>query len=190
MALTLGTDVTLGMPCPDFNLPSMEGRTPEETKFYGRDNFKDRRIMVVMFICNHCPYVKAVEDRIIELQRRYAGKSVQLVGICSNDPTDYPEDSYENLRKRWHERNYGFPYLHDESQAVAKAFGAVCTPEFFVYNQDRLLAYHGRLDDNWKEANQVTRRDLIEAINSLLAGREPDPNQVPSMGCSIKWKNV
>jgi thiol-disulfide isomerase/thioredoxin len=190
MALTLGTEVSLGTPCPNFNLPSMEGRTQDETKNYGLENFKDRKVLVVMFLCNHCPYVKAIEDRVIELQRRYAGRSVQLVGICSNDPTDYPEDSYENLRRRWHERNYGFPYLHDADQSIAKTFGAVCTPEFFVYGADRFLAYHGRMDDNWKEPSQVKQRDLIEAIDALLIGRQPDPNQVPSMGCSIKWKQI
>jgi thiol-disulfide isomerase/thioredoxin len=181
MALTTGTGIALGTPCPEFNLPSLEGKN------YGSENFKDRRVLVVMFICNHCPYVKAVEDRIIELQRRYAGKSVQLVGICSNDPTDYPEDSFENLRRRWHERNYGFPYLHDVEQTAARAFGAVCTPEFFVYGQDRKLAYHGRMDDNWQNPNEVIHQDLREAIDALLAYRQPDENQSPSMGCSIKW---
>jgi len=184
MALTQGADVSLGTPVPYFDLPAVDG------KRYTLENFADRKVLVVMFICNHCPYVMAVEDRIIELQREYAGKSVQLVGICSNDPLDYPEDSFENLRKRWHSRNYGFPYLHDEEQTVAKSFGAVCTPEFFVYGPDRTLAYHGRLDDNWKEPYHVVRRDLKEAVDRLLRDQSVDPNQVPSMGCSIKWKKM
>ena len=182
MALTPGTDIAIGTPCPDFHLPSVDA------KKYRRDDFKDRQVLVVMFICNHCPYVMAVEDRIIQLRREYEGKSVQLVGICSNDPTDYPDDSLENLKKRWTQKQYGFPYLHDLEQSAAKVFGAVCTPEFYVYGPDRKLAYHGRLDDNWQQADKVTRREIKEAIDLLLAGKKPSAKQTPSMGCSIKWR--
>ncbi|HEX7344259.1 MAG TPA: thioredoxin family protein, partial [bacterium] len=154
MALTPGTNIPLGSPCPDFHLPAVDG------KKYRRDDFKDKQALVVMFICNHCPYVMAVEDRLLQLQREYEGKSVQFVGICANDPTDYPEDSFENLKKRWTQKQYKFPYLHDLEQTVAKEFGAVCTPEFYVYGPDRKLAYHGRLDDNWQQADKVTRREM------------------------------
>jgi peroxiredoxin len=182
MALTDGTNVPLGTPCPDFNLPAVDGNG------YELADFSDRNVLVVMFICNHCPYVQAVEDRYIQLQREYEGQSVQIVGICSNDPINYPEDNFENLKRRWTQKDYRFPYLHDAEQTVARAFKAVCTPEFFVYGPDRKLAYHGRLDDNWQNPHSVTRRDLKEAIDLLLDGKQPPPEQIPSMGCSIKWR--
>jgi len=182
MALTPGTDIPLGTLCPDFHLPAVDG------KKYRRDDFKDKQVLVVMFICNHCPYVMAVENRIIQLRREFEDKSVQFVGICANDPSDYPDDSFDNLKERWTQKQYAFPYLHDLEQTVAREFGAVCTPEFYVYGPDRKLTYHGRLDDNWQQADQVTRREMKEAIDSLLAGRKPDAKQTPSMGCSIKWR--
>ena len=110
------------------------------------------------------------------------------MGICSNDSQDYPDDSAENLHKRWLEKDYGFPYLVDESQEVAKAFGAVCTPDIYVYDGERRLAYHGRIDDNWEDPSQVTRKEIREALDALLAGKRPSENQNPAMGCSIKWK--
>ncbi len=172
----------LGSPAPDFQLTAVDG------KKYSLASFKEKDVLVVLFICNHCPYVRAIEDRLIQLQRETEGQSVQLVGICSNDPTDYPDDKPQNLLKRWKEKDYRFPYLVDESQEVAKAYGAVCTPDMFVFDKDRKLAYHGQLDDNWKEPERVTQRHLKEAIDTLLAGKEPSNYQTPSMGCSIKWK--
>jgi len=155
---------------------------------YSLSDFTDKKVLVIMFICNHCPYVQAIENRIIQLQRDYANQSVQLVGICSNDPTDYPDDSPENLKKRWQAKDYRFPYLIDECQDIARAYGAVCTPDIFVYDAHRKLAYHGQLDNNWKEPAKVTRHDLREAIDSLLNDQKPFENQTPSMGCSIKWR--
>jgi len=181
---TESSDLPLGTPCPDFRLPSVDGRT------VSRDDFQDRRALVVMFICNHCPYVQAVEDRIIELARDYDGRGVQVVGICSNDPTDYPDDRPERLLERWRAKRYGFPYLVDESQDVARRFGAVCTPDIYVFGPDRRLGYHGRIDDNWREPGKVRRRELREAIDALLAGRTPPAEQVHSIGCSIKWKRA
>ncbi len=172
----------LGAQAPDFKLTSVDGKS------YTLASFQDRKVLVVMFICAHCPYVQAVEDRIIQLQRDYAAQGVQLVGICANDPTDYPDDSKENLLKRWKAKGYGFPYLLDETQAVARIYGAVCTPEFYVYDSSRVLRYHGQLDDNWKEPGRVTRHDLREALDQLLAGKLPAKEQAPSMGCSIKWR--
>lgn len=172
----------LGAPAADFSLKGVDGKT------YSLTSFTDKKILVIMFICNHCPYVQAIEDRIIKLERDYASKSVQLVGICANDPTDYPDDSPENLKRRWQQKDYRFPYLVDESQDVARSFGAVCTPEIYVLDSGRKLAYHGQLDNNWKEPSGVTRHDLREAIDKLLAGQSPSPNQTPSMGCSIKWR--
>jgi peroxiredoxin len=182
MALLDGTDISLGTHCPDFDLPAVDG------KRYSLADFDEKDVLVVMFICNHCPYVQAIEDRLAQLRRDLEGQSVQLVGICSNDPVNYPEDSFENLRKRWQDKDFGFPYLHDLEQTVAKDFGAVCTPEFFVYGPDRKLAYHGRLDDNWKEPHRVTRRELKEAVELLLDGKPVEFKQAPSMGCSIKWR--
>lgn len=182
MVLLNSEPIKLGTPAPDFKLGSVDG------KQFKLADFKSAKVLVVMFICNHCPYVKAVEDRIIQLNRDYGLKGVQWVGICSNDPTDYPDDSPKNLLKRWKEKEYGFPYLIDESQEVAKAYRAVCTPEFYVYDSDRKLRYHGRIDDNWQDSTQATRREIREALDTLLQGKTPSSHQNPSMGCSIKWK--
>jgi peroxiredoxin len=184
MALTENQDLPLGTPCPDFRLPSVDGQV------WARDDFADRPVLVVMFICNHCPYVQAVEDRIIALQREYGPRGVQLVGICANDPTDYPDDRPESLLRRWREKGYGFPYLIDATQDVARAFGAVCTPDIYVYGPDRRLAYHGRIDDNWREPERVQRRELAAALDALLAGRAPAREQHHSLGCSIKWRKA
>ena len=143
-----------------------------------------------MFICNHCPYVKAVEDRLIRLAREFEAKGVQLVGVCANDAENYPDDAFDALAARWRERGYGFPYLHDEAQDVARAFGAVCTPDIFVFDEDRRLAYRGRIDDSWKDESRVTRRELAEAVEALVAGKRTSPQQRPSMGCSIKWRQA
>jgi peroxiredoxin len=182
MVLLNSENIPLETPAPHFILSSVEG------KKCSIDDFKDKKVLAVMFICAHCPYVQAIEDRIIQLRKDFEGKSVQFVGICSNDPTDYPEDKPENLRKRAEKKGYGFPYLVDITQEVAKAYGAICTPDIYVYDSDRKLAYHGRIDDNWKDPNKVTKHELREAIETLLAGRQPSPAQMSSMGCSIKWK--
>lgn len=182
MVLLHSEKTRLGTPAPDFSLASVDA------KKYTLASFVGKKALVIMFICNHCPYVKAIEDRIIQLERDYSVKGVQLVGICSNDPTDYPDDSPANLKKRWQEKDYRFPYLLDESQAVAKSYGAVCTPDIFVYDEKQLLAYRGQLDNNWQEPSKVTRHDLREALDELLAGRKPASVQNPSMGCSIKWR--
>jgi peroxiredoxin len=182
MALTENRDLDLGSPCPDFRLPSVDGAT------VARDDFRDKPALVVMFICNHCPYVQAVEDRYIALAREYGPKGVQFVGICSNDPTNYPEDAPAKLLERSRRKGYGFPYLVDASQDVARAFDAVCTPDIYVYDRERRLAYHGRIDDNWQNPAKVTRRELATALDALLAGKQPPTQQHHSIGCSIKWK--
>ena len=184
MALTDSRDLPLGTPCPDFRLRSVDGRT------WARDDFRDRQALVVMFICNHCPYVQAVEDRIIALQREYGPRGVQLVGICANDPTDYPDDRPEKLLERWRKKAYGFPYLVDEAQDVARAFGAVCTPDIYVFDRERKLAYHGRIDDDWQNPSKVKRRELAAALDALLDGKPAPREQVHSIGCSIKWKKA
>ena len=184
MALTESREIAPGAACPDFRLPSVDG------KVHARDDFRAAPVLVVMFICNHCPYVQAVEDRIVALDREYAPRGVQFVGICANDPTDYPDDRPAELLRRWREKAYGFPYLIDESQDVARAFGAVCTPDIYVFDRERKLAYHGRLDDNWQRPEKVERRELAAALDALLAGRRPAPEQHHAIGCSIKWRKA
>ena len=174
----------IGAACPDFRLPAVDG------KRYGRDDFTQAPALVVMFICNHCPYVQAIEDRIIALGREYGPRGVQLVGVCSNDPTDYPDDRPEKLLARWRAKGYGFPYLVDASQDVARAFGAVCTPDIYVFDRERRLAYHGRIDDNWQTPAKVRRRELAAALDALLAGGQPARDQQHSIGCSIKWRKA
>lgn len=173
----------LGSSAPDFSLPATDGKT------YGLDDFSEADVLVVMFICNHCPYVKAVLDRLVELGNRWAPDEVAFVAISSNDAERYHDDDFESMGELARELNFPFPYLYDESQEVARAYQAVCTPDFFVYDEARELAYAGRLDDNWKQPDQVQNQDLRNAIEALLDGERPDGEQHPSMGCSIKWKS-
>lgn len=182
MALTQSSPVAIGAKCPNFTLKGVDKR------MYSLRDFADKKGLVVIFFANHCPYCQAVEDRVIQLHRDYERKGAQFVAICSNDGVAYPDDSFPNLRRRWYEKEYGFPYLWDEKQDIARAFKAACTPDIFVYDSTRLLQYHGRIDDNWKDPAKVTRNDLRDAIDALLAGRKPSSDQIPSMGCSIKWK--
>ncbi|MFQ5508551.1 MAG: thioredoxin family protein [Leptospirillia bacterium] len=182
MALLETDNIPMGTPCPEFELPGVDGRT-----WKCCDDFTAAEVLVILFICNHCPYVVAIEDRMVALANHFEGQPVQFVGICANDPADYPADSFDNMRIRAAEKGYNFPYLQDISQQVAKDFGAVCTPDIFVYDRDRKLAYHGRFDDNWQEPAKVTQEDLKGAIQTLLDGGSPSADQVPSMGCSIKW---
>lgn len=182
MALTYTPAPQMGSPCPPFTLGSVD------QKVMSLEDFSDSKVLVVMFICNHCPYVKAIEDRLIDLGHEYEMREVGFVAICSNDPTDYPEDEPAQLFHRWNEKKYPFPYLIDSSQDVAKAFGAVCTPDLYVFDGQRKLRYRGRLDDSWRNPDLVQKQELKEAIETLLAGKKVSPEQVPSMGCSIKWK--
>ncbi len=182
MALTESKPLHAGSPCPDFDLPAVDGGR------FRRADFDGQGALVVMFLCNHCPYVQAVEDRVIALAREFADRGVGFAGICSNDAAAYPEDAPAKLLERWRAKAYGFPYLIDESQEVARRFDAVSTPEFYVFGADRRLAYHGQLDDNWKEPGRVRQRDLALAIEAVLAGRAPAAPQRASIGCSMKWK--
>jgi peroxiredoxin len=176
----------LGSEAPDFSLPNVDGRT------YQLNDFKNSKALVVVFMCNHCPYVQAVQKRINHLAREYQLRGVSLVGINSNDAIRYPDDNVEMMQEKARHEGYVFPYLRDESQEVAKQYAAVCTPDFYVYapdsNQKYRLKYRGRLDDNWKDEKAVNKRDLAQALEEILAGRDPNPDQAPSMGCSIKWK--
>ncbi len=182
MALLKSTMVPLGTPAHDFHLPGVDG------EMYSLASFSSNKVLVVIFMCNHCPYVKAVLQRLIDLQNDFADKKVRLVGINSNDAVKYPDDSMENMKKVAKEKSVSFPYLFDASQNTARDYDAVCTPDIYVYGAERKLLYRGRVDDNWERPEKVTQRDLRDAIDSVLNGREVSGDQVSSMGCSIKWK--
>lgn len=184
MALTHTPEPEIGSPCPDFKLKGIDGR------IHSRADFASGGPFLAMFICVHCPYVVAVEDRLVALGRHFAGTPLKIAAICANDSVRYPADSFENMKKRAEEKGYPFPYLQDETQEVARAFGAVCTPDFFLYDRDMKLAYRGRLDDSWKDPSAVHSEELKAAIEALLKGATPAREQKPSMGCSIKWKNL
>lgn len=181
MALTFTPQAELTDTCPDFSLSGTDGKT------YSLQDFKNDHPLVVMFICIHCPYVQAIEDRLIQLGADLKSQNINVIGICSNDAVSHPEDSFENMKKRAKEKGYSFFYLCDDTQEIAKKFGAVCTPDYFVYDKNLKLAYRGRLDDSWKDASKVTKRELFEAVLSLENGTAISTNQTPSMGCSIKW---
>ena len=171
-------------PAPDFSLPGVDGRT------WSRDQCLGEKGLLVMFICNHCPYVKAIRDRLVRDARELQGHGINCVAIMSNDPADYPEDSFENMGRVAEEFDFPFPYLLDETQEVAKAYGAVCTPDFFGYNAGLGLQYRGRLDESRKEAAAAdVRRDLFEAMKQIAETGQGPAEQIPSMGCSIKWRN-
>lgn len=172
----------VGTPAPPFSLPGTDGKT------YALADFAQAKVLVVVFTCNHCPYAVACEERLVALQAEYEGKGVRFVAINPNDAEGYPEDSFENMVARAKARGFNFPYLRDESQAVARAYDAVCTPDVFVFGPDRKLVYNGRIDDNWKDARAVTRRDLAAVLDATLAGGPHGLDVVASMGCSIKWR--
>ncbi|MBV6477414.1 MAG: hypothetical protein HGGPFJEG_00153 [Ignavibacteria bacterium] len=177
-----GTRGNIGSEILSFSLKGTDG------KFYSPESFSDKDILVVMFICNHCPYVKAVTDRIVSYQKKYESKNVQVIGINSNDSEEYPEDSFENMISFAKERSFNFPYLLDETQKTAKDYDAVCTPDIYLFDKKRILKYRGRLDDNWKDESAVKSRDLERATELTLEGKDINFDQIPSMGCSIKWK--
>lgn len=169
--------------CPSFQLKGTDD------KIHTLDSIRNAKAILIMFICNHCPYVKAVENRILMLTHEVLALGARVIAISSNDPIDYPEDSFENMKITAKNKNYPFPYLFDANQSVAKMFGAVCTPDFFLYDQNLLLKYRGRLDDSWKDAKLVSRHELRHAILQLLQNKEVPLTQYPSMGCSIKWSD-
>mgnify|MGYP001569640786 CR=1 FL=1 len=172
MALTYSQTIPSGAKAPDFSLLGIDGKN------YSLADFKGKKALVIIFMCNHCPYVKACIDRLIALQNEFGTAGAQFVGINANDEKDYPEDGFENMKEFVAERKINFPYLRDETQETAKAYTAVCTPDIFVYDENLGLAYHGRIENN----------ELAEALKALLAGEKPNKDQKPSMGCSIKWK--
>src|SRR6266545_949220 len=183
MALTPSTMTPLGTPAPDFRLPDTEGN------LVSLADFASAPALLVAFICNHCPYVKHVREAFARLARDYQGKGVAVVGISSNDAAAYPDDSPAKMKEEKVAAGYTFPYLHDETQAVAKAYRAACTPDFFVFDKNRRLAYRGQMDASRPGSGKPNDgADLRAALDAILAGKAPSPEQVPSIGCNIKWK--
>lgn len=172
----------IGTPAPGFNLPGVDGKSYSLSALAGAG-----RLVVLSFTCNHCPYAQAYEDRFMALVREFSGQGVAFAAINPNDASTHPGDGFEKMKERAQARGFNFPYLRDESQQIARAYGAVCTPHLFVIAGGK-IAYEGRIDDNWKEPAAAKSPDLRNAIAALLAGKPvPAPNTNP-MGCSIKWK--
>ncbi len=186
MALTESTMQELGSPLPAFSLPDVT-----TGRMVSPEDYRARKALLVMFICRHCPYVKHVEQELARLGRDYAEKSVGIIAISSNDAVNYPEDAPESLKEQARQLGFVFPYCYDETQEVAKAFQAACTPDFFLYDADRKLVYRGQLDDSRPgNGRPVTGRDLRAAIDAVLEGKPASPEQRPSAGCNIKWKSA
>jgi len=185
MALTYSNIPEMNKLAPVFSLKATDGKT------YSLDSFKDSKALVIVFICNHCPYVIAVQERLNELAKYCQSKNVGFIGINSNDVSEYPEDSMPEMIKRAKEMSYVFPYVLDETQSVAKAYGAQCTPDPFLYENvdgEFLLKYQGRIDDSWKDKLKVKSQDLKNAVDCILQNKPVFSDQKPSMGCNIKWK--
>lgn len=174
--------IELGVPCPEFDLIGVDDQK------HSLRSYDQHSVLVVAFTCNHCPYVQAYESRLNELAKAYKSKSVAFVCINSNDEKTYPEDSFEKMKERAKAKSFHFDYLRDSTQEVARAFQAACTPEFYVYDQERKLRYHGRLDDNHQDVQAVKHTYLKDVLDDLLANKEPRWKQTNAIGCSIKWK--
>lgn len=173
----------LGTTAPDFALPDTEGQTVSLSDFAGS------KALLVIFMCNHCPYVKHVAAQLKALSDNYMPRGAAVVGISSNDADKYPDDSPEAMAREKADRGYNFPYLYDEDQSVAKAYAAACTPDFFLFDGEQKLAYRGQLDSSRPDSGiPVTGEDLRAAIDAVLAGAAPNQDQRSSLGCNIKWK--
>jgi len=179
MAFTLD----IGEPAPDFSLPGIDGRT------YSLENFSEAKLLIVAFLCNHCPYVVGSEQRINDLFAHYNPRGVAMVAINSNATENHPDDDFEHMKTKARQAGYKFPYLRDESQQVAKAYGALRTPHFFVFDADRRLRYTGRMDDNPREPGEETTHELRDALDAVLAGKEPPVAKTNPIGCNVKWKD-
>jgi peroxiredoxin len=183
MVMTVSTMLQLGTIAPDFSLPDAEGKN------ISLSDFRDAPALLVVFMCNHCPFVKHILGKLVELVKDYQGKKIAVVGINSNDVENFPEDRPEIMAKVAKEKGFTFPYLYDRMQKVAKAYEASCTPDFFLFDKDRKLVYRGQMDDS-RPGNDiaVTGSDLTSAIEAVLEGKQVSTNQKPSMGCNVKWK--
>ena len=179
----MSTMLELGTPAPDFTL--LEVADGSQVSL---GDFDDAAVLVVAFLCRHCPYVKHVQDRFAALARDYQQRGVAFVGIASNDADAFPDDAPDRLADQKRDVGFTFPYLFDETQAIARAYRAACTPDFFVFDRDRRLAYRGRMDETRPDRGEPTGQDLAAALDALLAGEPAPTEQHPSMGCSIKWR--
>jgi peroxiredoxin len=183
MARTPSTMLPLGTPAPDFSLINVDGQT------VSLSDFQNAPALLVMFICNHCPYVKHVADQLAQLGHEYTQRNASIVAINSNDVANHPADSPEQMVAEAEMRGYVFPYLYDETQEVAKAYHAACTPDFFLFDADKKLAYRGQLDSSRPDSGiPVTGGDLRAALDAVLGGKKPSADQKSSLGCNIKWK--
>ncbi|MBD3360460.1 redoxin domain-containing protein [Candidatus Peregrinibacteria bacterium] len=182
MTLLESKNLPIDTPAPDFSLEGTDGN------IYSLKDFSDKKILVVIFMCNHCPYVQAIWSRLVDLQERFKDRGVQFVGINPNFHPDYPEETMEKMKEYYNRYDMNFPYLLDESQEVARKYNAQCTPDIYVFDDNRELAYHGRIDDSWRNEGQVAKEELADAIEALLADEKPSEVQNPSRGCSIKWR--
>lgn len=178
MAFTL----EIGQDAPDFNLPGVDGKN------YCLADFADKKLLIVVFSCNHCPYVVGSEDRMNALYADYAPKGVGMIAVNSNETDNHPTDSFEHMVRRAEQKGFEFPYVRDESQEVARAYGALRTPHYFVFDADRKLRYTGRMDDNPRQAGQETTRELRDALDALLEGNDPPTPVTNPIGCNVKWK--
>lgn len=176
--------LAFGVQAPDFNLPATDGRNYSLAEFKGK-----AKAVVVIFACNHCPYVLAYEDRMIQICKDTAEKGAQFLVINANDEKNYPEDSFAKMKERAKTKKFPYPYLRDASQKVAESFGAGCTPEVFLLDKDLKLQYHGRIDDNWQEPAKVQQNYLKEALEAVLKGQSVVRQETHPIGCSIKWSS-
>lgn len=179
---TTSSTFGLGSQLPSFELPNVDGRR------IGSEYLQGGRGSLVAFLCNHCPYVKGSEEMLIEIVKRFEAHGLKTVTINSNDAVKYPEDSFEKMKEKSREMSLPYPYLYDESQDVARLFDAACTPEFYLFDSNHTLVYHGTINDSPRDPSKVTRDYLSSAIAAVLDGREPNPQFVHPLGCSIKWK--
>ena len=177
MAFTL----QIGDSAPDFSLPGTDGKT------YSLNDFADAKVLIVLFTCNHCPFVVGSQDRVDRLYGEYAPKGVRMIAINSNETKDHPTDDLEHMKQRAQELDLKYPYVRDDSQEVALAYGALRTPHFYVFDADRKLQYTGRMDDNPRDASKATTSELREALDAILAGRRPDMPLTNPIGCNVKW---
>lgn len=183
VVMTPSTMLPLGTRAPEFSLPNVDGKT------VSLDDFSGAPAYLIIFMCNHCPFVKHIADELARLGRDYQAKGVAVIAISSNDVATHPADSPEQMVHEVESREYTFPYLYDESQDVAKAYKAACTPDFYVFDKDLKLAYRGQLDDSRPDSGiPVTGEDLRAALDAVLAGKQPADEQKPSIGCNIKWR--
>lgn len=183
MVRTASTMLSLGVEAPEFSLPDFDSR------MWSRDQISGPAGMLVIFMCNHCPYVKHVASELVSIHQQYAPLGIGFVGISSNDVDNYPEDGPDKMRQEAAEQGYAFPYLYDESQQVAKSYRAACTPDFFLFDDQKRLVYRGQMDDSRpKTGDSATGRDLRMALDALLTGDPMPAVQKPSIGCNIKWK--